>query len=75
MWIKSYFQSRKQIVFVNGVLSDELPLNVGVPLGGFKGGLLVHNYLLVYINDIADRLAGKHVYMQMILLSVTFRPI
>ena len=27
IWIKSYLASRKHRVFVNGVLSDELPLN------------------------------------------------
>ena len=31
MMIKRYFVTRKQRVFVNGVLSDELPLNAGVP--------------------------------------------
>ena len=40
-----------------------------------KGGLLVHNCLSLYINDIKDRLAGKHVYMQMIPLSVNSRTI
>ena len=55
MWIKSYLAFRKQSVYVNGVLCDELPLNAGVPQGSVLGPLL----LLIYINDITDKLLGK----------------
>ena len=55
MCIKSNLASRKQRVFVNGVLSDELPLNAGVPQGSVLGPFL----FLIYINDIADKLLGK----------------
>ena len=55
MMTKRYLVSRKQRVFVNGVLSDELPLNAGLPQGSVLGPLL----LFIYINDIADKLLGK----------------
>ena len=55
MWITSYLHSRKQKVFVNGVLSDDLSLNAGVP----QGSVLCPLLLLLYINDIADELERK----------------
>ena len=54
MWIKSYLASRQR-VFVNGVLSDELSLNAGVPQGYVLGPLL----FLIYFYDIADKLLRK----------------
>ena len=55
MWTKSYLESRKQRVFVNGVLSGELPFNARVPQGSVLGSLL----FLIYINGITDKMLGK----------------
>ena len=30
-WVKSYLSNRNQCVYVDGALSEELPVNVGVP--------------------------------------------
>jgi len=54
-WFKSYLENRSQRVKLNGILSDPIAVNLGVPQGSVLGPLL----FLLYINDLTKTVCGK----------------
>jgi len=49
-WFTNYLTSRCQSVSINGILSESLKINIGVPQGSILGPLL----FILYINDLPN---------------------
>ena len=48
--LKNYFTNRQQYVKINGIRSEMLPIEIGIPQGTILGPLL----FIIYIHDIFD---------------------
>ena len=49
-WFCDYYRGRKQFVIINGVCSEQLEVNFGVPQGSNVGSILFK----LYINDLVN---------------------
>ena len=55
-WINSYLSDRRQQVYIDGVLSNELPVNIGVPQGSILGPLIY----VIYTSDLPQSIHRNH---------------
>ena len=73
-WFKSYLSARSQRVFIPGALSDNLPLDWGVPQGSCLGPLLYIIYFSKLFNIIERHLPNSHCYAGVSLIYLSFKP-
>ena len=55
-WVDSYLSNRSQRVYIDGVLSDELPVTVGVPQGSILGPL----FYIIFTSDLPQTIHSNH---------------
>ena len=73
-WFNSYLSARSQRVFIPGALSDNLPLDWGVPQGSCLGPLLYIIYFSKLFNIIERHLPNSHCYAGVSLIYLSFKP-
>ena len=54
-WFRNYLSDRTQFVDINGIQSQKVLIQIGVPQGSILGPLLY----LIYVNDIGNSCAGN----------------
>ena len=69
LWISSFLSNRKQIIEVNSVLSDPVPVPSGVIQGSVLGPLL----FLIYINDITKCIVNGCPYLYADDLKIVYK--
>ena len=61
-WIQSYLEDRTQLISVNGIDSDRIKLDIGVPQGSVLGPLLFTLYTTPLADIIKRYCVGYHFY-------------